>query len=132
MAQGGPRPGSGRPKGSVNKRTRELRAHVAASGLSPMDFMLQVMVDPKADPAMRLEAAKAVAPYVHPRLNSTDLAAPDSLEGATVDEVLAHIVALVGKNARLAQALRPVVAEATAGAGDGAASNVVPIKPTAA
>lgn len=97
-----------------------------------MDFMLQVMVDPKADPAMRLEAAKAVAPYVHPRLNSTDLAAPDSLEGATVDEVLAHIVALVGKNARLAQALRPVVAEATAGAGDGAASNVVPIKPTAA
>jgi hypothetical protein len=43
---------------------------VAATGLTPLDYMLQVMRDESIEPAKRLDAAKAAAPYVHPRLAS--------------------------------------------------------------
>ena len=39
-------------------------------GITPLDYMLQVMRDESAEPAKRLDAAKAAAPYVHPRLAS--------------------------------------------------------------
>lgn len=45
MARGGARPGSGRKPGSRNKRTDEQAAAVAASGLTPLEFMLSVMRD---------------------------------------------------------------------------------------
>jgi hypothetical protein len=35
--------------------------------------MLGVMRDGRLDPAMRLEAARAAAPYVHPRLSAVDV-----------------------------------------------------------
>ena len=49
--------------------TRTL-ARVKRSGATPLDYMLQVMRDESAEPAKRLDAAKAAAPYVHPRLAS--------------------------------------------------------------
>jgi hypothetical protein len=45
-------------------------AAIRASGAAPLDYMLQVMRDDGAEPAKRLDAAKAAAPYVHPRLAS--------------------------------------------------------------
>jgi len=45
-------------------------AAIRASGASPLDYMLQVMRDDAVEPAKRLDAAKAAAPYVHPRLAS--------------------------------------------------------------
>ena len=41
---------------------------IAASGLTPLEFMLSVMRDEQADTATRLDAAVKAAPYVHPRL----------------------------------------------------------------
>ena len=72
MARGGKREGAGRPKGSVNKATAERQAVVAASGLTPLDYMLALMRDEGADEAKRLDAAKAAAPYVHPRLAAVE------------------------------------------------------------
>lgn len=72
MARGGKREGAGRPKGSVNKATAERQAEVAASGLTPLDYMLALMRDEAADEAKRLDAAKAAAPYVHPRLAAVE------------------------------------------------------------
>jgi hypothetical protein len=40
----------------------------AADGLMPLDFLLGVMRDSEADPGKRFEAAKAAAPYLHPKL----------------------------------------------------------------
>lgn len=37
-----------------------------------MDFLLRLMRDPRAPIARRLEAAKAVAPFLHPRLCSVE------------------------------------------------------------
>ena len=48
----------------------ERLAAIEASGATPLDYMLQVMRDEGVEPAKRLDAAKAAAPYVHPRLAS--------------------------------------------------------------
>lgn len=72
MNRGGKRPGAGRPKGAPNKATAATAAEIAASGLTPLDFMLSVLRDEARTPAERLDAAKAAAPYVHPRLAPVD------------------------------------------------------------
>lgn len=70
MARGGKRAGAGRPPGTPNRATQEQRDAVAASGLTPLDYMLSVMRDEKADEGKRIDAAKAAAPYVHARLTA--------------------------------------------------------------
>ena len=45
---------------------------IAASGLSPLDFFIQVMRDEQRDHSQRLEAAKAAAPFCHARLTSIE------------------------------------------------------------
>jgi len=70
---GGKRPGAGRKPGVPNKATLERQARVASTGITPLDYMLKVMRNPKADPARRDDMAKAAAPYVHPKLASTQV-----------------------------------------------------------
>jgi hypothetical protein len=61
----------GRKKGSRNKKTI-FRAEAAQKlGLTPLEFLLLVMGDEDRDLAVRLDAAKSAAPYVHARLQST-------------------------------------------------------------
>lgn len=77
----------GRKKGVPNKASAKREAEIAATGLTPLDFMLNVMrgQHPEdADPAvilawesMRFEAAKAAAPYVHPKLAAVEHTGPD-------------------------------------------------------
>ncbi len=64
----------GRPKGSRNKATERTKALIAASGLTPLEFLLNVLRDETADHAARIDAAKAAAPYIHPKLNNVTLA----------------------------------------------------------
>lgn len=67
---GAPKTG-GRQRGTPNKATATREAEIAAAGLTPLEYMLSLMRDAGADEAKRLDAAKAAAPYVHPRLNAT-------------------------------------------------------------
>lgn len=69
---GGARPGAGRPKGSANKKTQELVAKILGSGLTPLEYMLNVMRDEKVDQGRRDDMAKAAAPYVHNRLAAVE------------------------------------------------------------
>jgi hypothetical protein len=62
----------GRQKGTPNKATAEKAAEVAASGLSPLDFMLKLMRDEEQPLPLRADAAKNAAPYVHPRLAAVE------------------------------------------------------------
>ncbi len=64
---GGARPGAGRPKGSVNKRSVETLAAAAAEGITPVEYMLKVLRDEEADDKARQWAAEKAAPYIHPR-----------------------------------------------------------------
>jgi hypothetical protein len=65
----------GRQKGTPNKRTIERQAAIAtikASGKSPMAFFADLLANEEAPLDLRFQAAKELAPYVHPRLASTE------------------------------------------------------------
>jgi hypothetical protein len=64
---GGARPGAGRPKGSTPVNIEREEA-INASGLTPLEYMLRTLRDSKNPATVRMEAAKAAAPYVHPKL----------------------------------------------------------------
>ena len=72
MAAGGARPGAGRKKGVPNKATAAKAAEVAASGMTPLDFMLKIMRDEGEEMDRRCDMAKAAGPYVHAKLASID------------------------------------------------------------
>jgi hypothetical protein len=62
----------GRRQGVVNKRTRQQQAEIVKSGISPLDYMLKVMRDPKVEADRRDRMAAAAAPFQHPRLAVID------------------------------------------------------------
>lgn len=62
----------GRSAGTPNKATAAKAAAIEASGLTPLDYMLSVLRDETADEVRRLDAAKAAAPYVHPKLSNVE------------------------------------------------------------
>jgi len=62
----------GRKKGSLNKRTREMLEKANNAGLTPLEYLLSVMRNENEDEARRLDAAKAAAPYIHPRLTAVE------------------------------------------------------------
>jgi hypothetical protein len=67
----------GRKKGVPNKATAAKAAAVAASGLTPLDYLLSVMRNPEQEIETRLDAAKAAAPYVHPKLATVEHSGPN-------------------------------------------------------
>ena len=88
---GSPKTG-GRQKGSTNKPgVKELAAQLAAEGETPLEFLIKLQRTPmplqmkEEDPAnyirrckehqaIQIDAAKAAAPYIHPRLQTTTIA----------------------------------------------------------
>lgn len=77
MARGGARPGAGRPAGASNKRTIEQVEAIAASGMTPLEYLTSVYQDVGAEESKRIDAAKAAAPYVHAKMSSVELSGPD-------------------------------------------------------
>jgi hypothetical protein len=84
--RGGARAGAGRKPGSPNKKTAELQAAVAETGETPLDFLLRIMRDDKADEARRIDCAKAAAQYIHPKLSAVDMNA--DVNATVVGEVV--------------------------------------------
>lgn len=83
-------------KGSKNRRTLEREAAIRKSGLTPLDYLLSVLRDEEKNDSMRMDAAKAAAPYVHPRLAAVEHSGEIG-QGKTAqemsDEELLHIIA---------------------------------------
>jgi hypothetical protein len=96
-----PRNKGGRPEGSLNKLAREAREKAARTGLLPHEIMLDIargnpqteqLVDPVTKKVtkttvavsldMRLDAAKAAAPYYAPKISTVEL-----LAGANENEL---------------------------------------------
>jgi hypothetical protein len=68
MARGGPREGAGRPVGARNKLDKEAAEIAASEGIMPKDFLLGLVRDEGQPLDVRIEAAKAAAPYYHAKL----------------------------------------------------------------
>ena len=70
MRHGGSRPGAGRKPGTINRFSKDLLEKASQSGLLPVDYLLGVMRDESLDTRLRIDAAKAAAPYVHQKLSA--------------------------------------------------------------
>lgn len=70
VEHGGKREGAGRPRGSINRRTAEALEQLAEQfpDWTPLAHLAAVANDDSLDIEIRLDAAKAAAPYVHARL----------------------------------------------------------------
>lgn len=76
----------GRQKGTRNRATAEARAAAEATGILPLDYMLTVMRDPKAEAKRRDPMAMAAAPYLHPKLSTVEakLSVPETSEATHI------------------------------------------------
>lgn len=64
----------GRRKGQINYRTMALLEWMQTHQKdTPVQFLIKVYTDRKRTWQERIEAARAAAPYIHPRLNAIDL-----------------------------------------------------------
>jgi hypothetical protein len=88
--RGGPRTGAGRKPGVANKASIARQAEVAAGGMTPLEYMLKVMRDPTAEHPRRQAMAVAAAPYVHPKLASTEITGKDG--GPVVIETIERLI----------------------------------------
>lgn len=94
MARGS-KPGErrgGRKPGVPNRATLRRQEEVAASGLTPLDYLLSVMRDEAVPREERVDAANKVAPYVHPRLAAVAVDANLGVSD-TLKEFMTHAAA---------------------------------------
>lgn len=82
----------GRQKGSQNIASVRKAEEIASSGLTPLDYMLSLLRNEEQPLSIRFEAAKAAAPYVHPKLNATTHSGPDGLPIQSVHTIEYAIV----------------------------------------
>lgn len=82
---GGKRSGAGRKAGAATKRTREVADKAADGGITPLEYMLQVLRNDDAMPADRQWAAEKAAPYMHARLSSVEVSGDE-------DNPLHHVI----------------------------------------
>lgn len=94
--RGGKRPGAGRKSGAPNKATAERQEAVQASGLAPLDYMLNILRDETADPKDRMWAAEKAAPYVHAKLASVEHKGDPANPISHIHRI--ELVALVGND----------------------------------
>lgn len=57
-----------RPVGSRNVKTQVWLDKVNASGVTPVEFLLERFRDESEDLSVRIDCAKAAAPYCHPKI----------------------------------------------------------------
>jgi hypothetical protein len=72
-------PLAGRQKGTRNKvpnKSQLVDAAHAAGLETPLDFLLRIMRDERREMEMRLTAARAAVPYMHPALKSVEVSGP--------------------------------------------------------
>ncbi len=100
----GKKTGGGTRKGRPNKRTlglRLLREKADQAGEMPHEFLLRVSQSEKIDVPVRMDAAKAAAPYFAPRLASVEMTGPNG--GPIEHRIAGARDAVAGKLARLGQ-----------------------------
>lgn len=98
---GGARVGAGRKPGTLNQRTSELAADILGSNKSPLEYLLEVMMDATADQKRRDWAAEKASAYIHPRpapiTRSIHLSIPVMETAADIPGVISDVLRAVGR-----------------------------------
>ena len=71
MSKGGNRPGAGRPKGSKNKTTTEVRALLTSAIADELESIPEYL-EKVSDPEKKLNILAKFLPYIAPRLQSAE------------------------------------------------------------
>jgi len=100
-----------RTKGALNKRTRVAleavkKGQLDADGLSvPVRYMLGIVANGKKDETLRLEAAKAAAPYLQPKLSAVEMTTPNPDDALKDGDILESMTALLERSPELRKSL---------------------------
>lgn len=89
MAKGGKRQGAGRKRGQVSEQVKvrkEIQLKAKAEGITPLDYMLNILRDDTQEQSARFAAAKEAAPYVHNRLAAVEHSGNEDKPIKTVHE----------------------------------------------
>lgn len=103
-----------RTKGALNKRTRAAlhaaqTGEIGAGGENPVEYLLRVMRDSKKADQLRIEAAKAVAPYLTPKLSAVEITGQyENDELLTELELLERLKALLSEHPELRDQLSAI------------------------
>ena len=85
---GGRRLGAGRRLGSQNIVSQELREQILREGPSPLEYLVEVMRDVTQDTSIRMDAAKAAAQFIHPKLRNVEHCTTDEVGYPTKFEIV--------------------------------------------
>ena len=91
MARGGQRNGAGRKRGVPNRLAKANIEKAEKTGAMPLDYMLAIMRNSKADNERRDAMARAAAPYLHPRLATVEYKAESFDVSKLTDEELEQL-----------------------------------------
>lgn len=98
---GGARQGAGRKPGTMNQRTAELAADILGSKKSPLEYLLEVMMDGEADQKRRDWAAEKASAYIHPRPASVarpiQINIPSTATASEIPGAISDILQAVGR-----------------------------------
>jgi hypothetical protein len=103
----------GRKPGSPNKVTLKREAEIAASGLTPLEFMLQQLRDKTKDDSVGMYAAVHAAPYCHPKLSPIEQGRDDDNGAVTI----VRLTDIVGVSPRRPYGSKGLPAPSGGGAG---------------
>lgn len=92
MPRGGAREGAGRHKGAASRFNDEARAKAAEGGIMPLDYLLSLLRDTGQDQEVRVDVAKAAAPYLHARLNAVQVGGDQENPLEMIHKVVREIV----------------------------------------
>jgi hypothetical protein len=76
--------GQGRPKGALNKRTRDVIEKLAALHCDPIEGMARLAMDKANPPELRGRMFAELAQYIAPKRKAVE----HSADGATLEELL--------------------------------------------
>ncbi len=70
---GGFREGAGRPKGSLNEKSKAVQEKLEALGCDPIEALANISMDVNNTPELRFQANKELAQYVAPKRKAVEL-----------------------------------------------------------
>jgi hypothetical protein len=88
---------NGRPQGSLNKFAVKTAQKVAESGMTPIDYLVSVYRDETVNLRERVLAARAAAPYVHPKLSNVEMDLSSHGDKDAVDMTKAELIAIASR-----------------------------------
>lgn len=113
----------GKPKGTLHKTTKQRLEMIEKYKITPLEFLMSVMIDEANPMNERIDAAKAAAPYTHPKLAAIVAKVEHTNKGQTHEEFVKSLANAARKAEAIidgaCQEVEPVPAASNAGARKG-------------